>query len=1012
MARGKGGRKGGSSRSRKSSGPAVSAKGQLGKSIQKRKIKDAMERKRLAREGPDLESMGLETAGSRLISVTDTNTVEDFMAAATMAERSFAAERRVGGQHDELVMLGSDGEIVAMGAGAAAEAAKPDVTDESGVMPLRVPRRPAWHEGISAKELHRNENNAFLRWRRTLADLEEEHTSAVASGAGGELGGVAVTPFEKNIEMWRQLWRVVERADVVVQVVDARQPLLYRCPDIEDYAREINPLKQSLLLVNKADYLSPRQRLEWGRHLSERGVAFAFFSAHAELKKLEDEARNAARVGMGVFSALEEGADLRIDADRASVGSGAVADGSDDEAEDEGAEAKAEADARDGAASDEDEDEDGSASVASDVSSTAGGAGGALLKGADMSAASRSAHAAALAELEAEAAAAEARIATEAAEEQAAAESLGASPELRAACKVLDREGLLDMLRDRYGWLRAHVTAGQVTEKASARLQEEADKARRRLEALDAAEAEADEFGGFSSEALRSDARAAPEEEEEEEEGRKGAAAARGDDGLEGDSEDDEPAEAAAGSAASAADGAASGVRPKRKVGFYMPGGKDAEEAEAAAAGIGNGVRWAPDVSDTAAASAALEEVEGRKLTIGTVGYPNVGKSSVINALLGVTASSHRQKRAGVGATPGKTKHFQTLHLSDDMTLCDCPGLVFPSFVSTRAEMVIAGVLPVDQMRQHIPPVSLVCQRIPRHILEGKYGIKIRKPGMVEDPHRPPHARELLDALCKMRGYMASTHAGTDQPRGSRVVLKDFLNGDLLYVHPPPGISGTRRAAFLSETSAHRGIVLGSSNVDSQMEARATELSAGGIGWADNVLLPSAAAIDMAGGDADRAAAAAAAAATSAAGGAAGDAADEAAAAAAEAPAMTAEEIAMAAFMQEDDEEMTKLVSAAAATDATGGRAGRADKRAKRAGRRARRPRKGERDPDPYGTQLTEEEMLLGVVSEAERRQRRQRMGRGEVDVRVMTGSARNPADVGPGSSFTRVVRPFPARPE
>jgi ribosome biogenesis GTPase A len=40
--------------------------------------------------------------------------------------------------------------------------------------------------------------------------------------------------------------------------------------------------------------------------------------------------------------------------------------------------------------------------------------------------------------------------------------------------------------------------------------------------------------------------------------------------------------------------------------------------------------------------------------------------------------------------------------------LCDCPGLVFPSFVSTKAEMVVSGILPIDQLRDHVPPVALI----------------------------------------------------------------------------------------------------------------------------------------------------------------------------------------------------------------------------------------------------------------------------------------------------------------
>ena len=60
-----------------------------------------------------------------------------------------------------------------------------------------------------------------------------------------------------------------------------------------------------------------------------------------------------------------------------------------------------------------------------------------------------------------------------------------------------------------------------------------------------------------------------------------------------------------------------------------------------------------------------------KQVTVGMVGYPNVGKSSVINVLC-------EEKKVGIGETPGKTKHFQTIFLKEDLKLCDCPGLVFP----------------------------------------------------------------------------------------------------------------------------------------------------------------------------------------------------------------------------------------------------------------------------------------------------------------------------------------------
>ena len=55
-------------------------------------------------------------------------------------------------------------------------------------------------------------------------------------------------------------------------------------------------------------------------------------------------------------------------------------------------------------------------------------------------------------------------------------------------------------------------------------------------------------------------------------------------------------------------------------------------------------------------------------LTIGCIGHPNVGKSSVLNAIIGKIVVS-------VSRTPGHTKHFQTIFLTNNVKLCDCPGL-------------------------------------------------------------------------------------------------------------------------------------------------------------------------------------------------------------------------------------------------------------------------------------------------------------------------------------------------
>ena len=72
------------------------------------------------------------------------------------------------------------------------------------------------------------------------------------------------------------------------------------------------------------------------------------------------------------------------------------------------------------------------------------------------------------------------------------------------------------------------------------------------------------------------------------------------------------------------------------------------------------------------------------RLVVGLTGYPNVGKSSTINAVFGA-------KKTAVAATPGKTKHFQTLNVSPRLTFCDCPGLVLPTYAASKADLVAAG---------------------------------------------------------------------------------------------------------------------------------------------------------------------------------------------------------------------------------------------------------------------------------------------------------------------------------
>ena len=67
-----------------------------------------------------------------------------------------------------------------------------------------IPKKPDWKGSENASEFKQLETKTFLDWKRRLAKLQNKHPN--------------LPPFEKNLDFWRQLWKIVELSDVVVQV--------------------------------------------------------------------------------------------------------------------------------------------------------------------------------------------------------------------------------------------------------------------------------------------------------------------------------------------------------------------------------------------------------------------------------------------------------------------------------------------------------------------------------------------------------------------------------------------------------------------------------------------------------------------------------------------------------------------------------------------------------------------------------------------------------------------------
>lgn len=73
-------------------------------------------------------------------------------------------------------------------------------------------------------------------------------------------------------------------------------------------------------------------------------------------------------------------------------------------------------------------------------------------------------------------------------------------------------------------------------------------------------------------------------------------------------------------------------------------------------------------------------------ITVGVVGFPNVGKSSLINSL-------KRCRAVSVKNTPGSTTALQEIKLDKNVTLIDSPGIVLESEEKIRDSLILSAIV-------------------------------------------------------------------------------------------------------------------------------------------------------------------------------------------------------------------------------------------------------------------------------------------------------------------------------
>ncbi|KAL8617623.1 Nucleolar GTP-binding protein 2 [Nucella lapillus] len=110
-------------------------------------------------------------------------------------------------------------------------------------------------------------------------------------------------------------------------------------------------------------------------------------------------------------------------------------------------------------------------------------------------------------------------------------------------------------------------------------------------------------------------------------------------------------------------------------------------------------------------------DLKKKQISVGLIGYPNVGKSSIINAL-------KAKKVCKVAPLAGETKVWQYVTLMKRIYLVDCPGIVYPA-KDTRTDIVLKGVVRIENVNDPEQYVGAMLERVKEDYLKKAYDITV-----------------------------------------------------------------------------------------------------------------------------------------------------------------------------------------------------------------------------------------------------------------------------------------------
>lgn len=139
------------------------------------------------------------------------------------------------------------------------------------------------------------------------------------------------------------------------------------------------------------------------------------------------------------------------------------------------------------------------------------------------------------------------------------------------------------------------------------------------------------------------------------------------------------------------------------------------------------------------------------------------------------------KKVVSVSRTPGHTKHFQTIFLTNNVRLCDCPGLVFPSSTPRKLQ-VLMGSYPVAQLREPYGSIRYLAERMD---LTKLLNIKHTQDDNTWSPI------DICESWALKRGFLTAKAGRPDTYRAANSILRMALDGKITLCVRPPNFSSS-----------------------------------------------------------------------------------------------------------------------------------------------------------------------------------------------------------------------------